>query len=102
MQITVMRGAGDTRGDNVTDALLCSDAVARERGRREIDLGYPAARELVACQCPKHDYIATGSLASVIEAHGRYSGLVRYWSLTLTIDDVGERFTADTRLTLER
>lgn len=102
MQITVTRDAADQQGPDIIDDLLVTDPVGISRGRREIDYSYPAGRELVACQCPKHGYIETGSLASVIEAQNRYAGIVRYWSLTLTIDENGTRYTADTRMTIER
>lgn len=102
MQITVTRSPANLQGNDIIDPLLTSDQAAVERGRREIDASYPADREVVSCQCPKHDYIETGSLASVMEAHRRYASMVRYWSLTLTIDETGSRFTADTRLSLER
>lgn len=35
--ITVIRGAGDRRGADITDALITSTAVALARGRNELD-----------------------------------------------------------------
>jgi len=101
MQITVTRPPGNRQGPDIVDELLTSDPAGLARGRREIDHSV-TSRTMEACQCPKHDHIETGSLVRITEAAERWSGLVRYWSLTLTVDDTGDRFTADTRLTVER
>ena len=101
MQITVSRLPADRQGPDIVDALLTDDRVGVARGRREIDYNCSFRTE-EACQCPKHDYIPTGALALITEAAERWPGMVRYWSLTLTIDDAGTRFTADTRLSIER
>ena len=101
MSITVTRGAGDRQGGDVIDPLLTSDQVAIARGRREIDYSI-SSRINEQCQCPKHDFIATGSLAQVIETEKKWRGIVRYFSLTLTLDGDGSYFTADTGLHIER
>lgn len=101
MQITVTRAPGDRPGPDIIDPLLTTEPVAVERGRREIDYHY-SSRTIEQCQCPKHDYLATGSLALVTESAKQWRGVIRYFSLTLTIDDSGERFTADTGLHIER
>jgi len=46
----------------------------------------------------------TGSLDLITESREQWPGMTRYWSLTLTLDDAGNqpRFTADTRLAIER
>ena len=101
MQITVSRQPADRQGPDIVDELLTTDQVGIARGRREIDYNCSSRTEK-ACQCPKHDYMPTGSLTKVTESSGKWPGLVRYWSLTLTVDDNGSRFTADTRLSIER
>lgn len=101
MQITVQRLPGDLQGSDIIDDLLTSDPAGIARGRAAIDAAC-SDRDKVNCQCPAHAYMPTGSICSVTEAHGRWHGMLRYWSLTLTIDDSGESFTADTRLTVER
>ena len=101
MQITVQRAPADYQGPDIIDELLTTPLVGIARGRRHIDHDC-SDRNLEACQCPAHDYIETGSLALVTEADGQWRGLVRYWSLTLTVDGDGRQFTADTRLTIER
>lgn len=101
MQITVSRPPADRQGPDIIDELLTSDQVAIARGRREVDYNSTDRIE-ESCQCPKHAYMPAGSLARVTEASGQWPGKVRYWSLTLTIDESGERYTADTRLTIER
>lgn len=101
MQATVFRGAGDRQGPDIVDPLLVTDQVAVARGRREIDRE-SSDRELVNCQCPRLQYLPPGSVVDVMEARRRWRGMVRYWSLTLTLDDGGRRYTVDTRLTIER
>lgn len=101
MQITVQRQPADRQGPDIVDELLTSDQAGVARGRREIDAAC-SDRDQVACQCPAHSFMPTGSLVDVIETHQRWRGMIRYWSLTLTIDDSGQRFTADTRLTVEK
>ena len=101
MQITVARQPADKQGPDIVDELLTDDRVAVARGSREVDYNC-SSRTDEACQCPKHDYMATGSLVRVSEAAEQWPGMIRYWSLTLTLDYLGERFTADTRLTVER
>jgi hypothetical protein len=101
MRITVQRPPADRQGPDIIDELLAADPAGVARGRQAIDAD-SSNRDLVACQCPAHSYMPTGSLASVIEAHQRWPGMIRYWSLTLTIDETGRRFTADTRLTIEK
>ncbi|MFT5728755.1 MAG: hypothetical protein ACI8PB_002911 [Desulforhopalus sp.] len=101
MQITVSRAPADNQGADIIDELLTTDQVAVARGRREIDY-VSTDRVDESCQCPAHAYIPTGALAGVTEAAGGWRGLVRYWSLTLTVDDAGALFTADTRLSIER
>jgi hypothetical protein len=101
MQITVTRGAGDKPGPDIIDPLLTSEPVAVARGRREIDY-HSSSRIKEQAQCPKHGFMSTGSLVLITEAEKQWPGLIRYFSLTLTIDDSGERFTADTGLHIER
>lgn len=99
MQITVRRDIPGRQGPDIIDGLLTDDRVGIARGRREIDY-HCSDRDKVGCQCPASGYIATGSLARVTEDSGPWRGIVRYWSLTLSLD--GDQFTADTRLTIER
>lgn len=99
MQITVQRAPANRQGPDVIDDLLTSDVIGVARGRREIDY-HCSDRDKTACQCPAHSFIETGYLARITEERSIWNGLVRYWSLTLTID--GETYTADTRLTIER
>lgn len=99
MQITVQRAPADRQGPDVVDALLTSDLVGRARGAREVDYS-STDRIIEACQCPAHDYMRTGSMVQVTEAARRWRGVVRYWSLTISLD--GDNYTADTRLSVER
>ena len=101
MRITVQRQPADRQGSDIVDELLTSDQAGVARGRREIDYNC-SSRDLVACSCPAHSVMPTGSLVGVTETHQRWRGMIRYWSLTLTIDDTGQRFTADTSLTIEK
>ena len=101
MQITVSRSPANRQGPDIIDEMLTSDLVGVARGRREVDYN-STGRVDESCQCPAHDYIPTGSLVRITEAAEQWAGLVRYWSLTLTVDDTGDRFTADTRLSIER
>ena len=99
MQCTVSRAPADKQGPDITDELLTSDPVAVARATREINYN-STDRELVNCRCPRHSYIATGSMVSVITRHGRWPGLVRFWQLTLTIN--GTHYAADVALEIER
>jgi len=101
MQITVQRSLANLQGPDIVDDLLTSDPAGIARGCAAIDAAC-SDRDKVACQCPAHAYMPTGSICGITEAHGRWSGMLRYWSLTLTIDDSGQSFTADTRLTVEK
>jgi hypothetical protein len=101
MQITVQRQPANRQGPDIVDELLASDPPGIARGRAFIDKNC-SNRDLVACQCPAHAYMPTGSLVNVTETRRRWRGMIRYWSLTLTIDETGDSFTADTRLTIEK
>lgn len=101
MQITVTRAPANRQGPDIVDELLTDSRVGIARGGREVDYNC-TSRTNESCQCPQHDFIETGTLVGVTEAAERWPGVVRYWSLTLTVDDTGERFTADTRLSIER
>jgi len=101
MRITAQRQPADFQGPDIVDELLTTDQAGVARGDRELDY-HCSDRDPVACQCPAHSFIPTGSLASVMETHRRWVGMVRYWSLTLTLDTDGRGFTADTRLTIEK
>lgn len=100
MQLTVLRGAGARLAPDVVEPLLASEAAGIERGRREINY-HGSGRTLEQCQCPLHDFIETGSLVWITESEQQWSGLVRYFSLTVTVE-VGGHFTADTALHVER
>lgn len=101
MRITVQRQPADRQGPDIVDEMLTSDQAGVARGRNFIDKN-GSDRDLVACQCPAHAYMPTGSLIGVTESHARWPGMLRYWSLTLTVDDTGQRFTADTRISVEK
>lgn len=104
MQIVVKRiipGVAENQGPDIVDELLTSDQAGVARGKREIDY-YSTDRDLPACQCPLHSYMGTFKIAQITEAHRKWPGMIRYWSLTLTIDKKGQRFSADTRLSLEK
>lgn len=99
MQCTVSRYPADKQGPDIVSATLTTDVVAKARGTREIDYNC-SDREIVACRCPKHAYIATGSHARVITRHGSWSGPVRFFQLTLTVN--GDYYAADVALDIER
>lgn len=101
MQATVIRGDGSKQGDDVRDDLLTSLSVCLARGKRECDY-HGSSRTIEKGQCPKHDHIETGTLVEVVESERQWRGKVKYCSLTLTLDENGSYFTADTGLHIER
>lgn len=64
-------------GDDITDALLSSDEVARERGRVEIDTNHVNKLEVVG-EIPVMEYIDPESLVQVDDMRGRLLSLSLY------------------------
>lgn len=66
IDIFVMRGAGDRRGDDITSPLLCSLAAALQRGQVEIDVSTPSRSVQLSA---KHRVgFKTGQLVRVIDS----------------------------------
>ena len=101
MQLTVYRGAGDRQGPNIIDELLTDVRAGAARGKQAINSSC-SDRTIEQASCPLHSFTPTGSLAAVTETERRWSGMVRYYQLTLTLDADGNSFTADTALHIER
>ncbi|SDP69887.1 hypothetical protein [Desulforhopalus singaporensis] len=99
MQITVKRAPADNQGPNIIDHLLTSDVVGVARCRGEIDY-HSTDRDEPNCNCPKHDFIETGTIARVGDRYGLWAGMVRWCQLTVTIS--GDHYAANMSLNIER
>lgn len=99
MRVEVIRGSGDRTGPDISDALLCTEAAAIERGRIEIDRN-STPRELVSLTVPL-TYIAPGSLVEVADSESApWRGLVTGCRLTWRRDI--DSLTAESELNIER
>lgn len=101
VSVLVTRGTGDRRGQDVVDALLTSEAVARERGRNLIDAAC-SRRQFVTLTCPFEGLYEHGTVVEVREAaDGPWRGMLRGQSVAIAVADDGTP-TGDTVLTIER
>lgn len=67
ISVTVQRSPADRQGPDISDPLITSDGVARERGRNEIDAN-STNRELVSGSGPMGDFMRPGRLVEVMDA----------------------------------
>ena len=88
------RGAGDRVGDDVVDALLCTEGAAIARGRYELDADTP--HRLWRVDVPLDVSAACGSVVDWIDGGVRRRGIVG--SVEHTIPDLSESSVATTRL----
>lgn len=101
MQITVERQPAHKQGSDIVSELLSDEITGREKGAQVIDRNC-SSRMNEQCQCPKREFIETGSLAQVTEEENQWRGKTTYWTRTLTLDSENNRFTADMALHIER
>lgn len=101
VDIVVLRGAGDYRGDDLVEPLLASETAARERGRNEIDEATPAAEaRLTLAWSP---LLRPGELVRVHERWGgpSWRGKITGVQHRLSADAGGNR-QVETVLTVRR
>jgi len=100
ISLLVERGAGDKRGEDITDELITSDIVAQERGRNEIEYNY-SDREEVTTTGPFSGFLRPGKLAEVADSEGViFRGMIKSCAIEFSFS--GGEFAADTSLEIER
>ncbi|MDR3088559.1 MAG: hypothetical protein LBU39_01920 [Desulfobulbaceae bacterium] len=82
IQVLVTRGAGDKRGQDISDALITSEAVAIERGRNEVDQSF-SDRETVTLTSPFLQWLAPGEMVRMIDEGSRL-GKIKSWSMDVS------------------
>ena len=99
ISVTVQRAPADKPGPDISDPLITSDLVARERGRNEID-AQSTNRSLVTASGPYRQWIQPGVLLSYIGRRATWMGMVKRYAITISRD--GDGFSADCNLEIER
>lgn len=66
IDITVIRGSGDSQGEDIVSTLFTSEAVVRQRGRNEIDARQPITP--VQLRSVYRPGIRTGQTVRVMDA----------------------------------
>lgn len=101
VSVLVTRGAGDIQGEEVSDPLILTDAVAIERGRNLIDAS-STPRQLVTLTCPFDGLHRTGTLVEVLDVERQpWVGMIRSQAFSVSVADDGAQ-TWNTTLTIER
>jgi len=101
ISVIVERAPADRQGQDISDSLICTDAVAIERGRNEID-GQCSARERVEITRPLRGWVDPGALVEVADAEDApWRGMVTGCVLELSRSGETE-LTALSTLTIER
>lgn len=97
--IIAQRSPGDRPGPDITDQLLTTEAVARERGRNEID-AQSSSRMLYTCTGPLEEYRMRGELVELVQRDRQpLRALARSWTLTINRSETD--IQVDQTLTLE-
>ena len=97
--VIVQRGAADRPGSDIADELVTTEAVARERGRNEIDAN-SSSRSMLTCSGPLLEYLSRGKLVELVQRDRQPTRAVtRGWSMTITRQD--DAITVDQTLDLE-
>lgn len=100
ISVIVQRQPADRQGPDISEPLICSEPVAVERGRNEIDRN-STNREIVTGTGPLRRFISPGPLLEVMDLeHGPWRGMVTGCALSLTRGE--SDFSADINLTVER
>lgn len=100
ISIVVQRPPADNPGQDITDPLITTPAVAIARGTAEIDQAC-SDRLAVTVSGPATGWVAPGLLAQVEDAElGTYRGMITSTSLAVTMGD--DQVTADINLGIER
>lgn len=96
----IVSGQGSSRGPEVQDPLLCSDAAARERGRNLLDASR-SPRATVTLTCPLRSLLRPGMLVEVLDIERPpWRGLLRVFAANVAVQ--GDDLTATATLTIER
>lgn len=100
IHVIVERQPANRQGPDISDSLITTEAVARERGRNEIDAN-STNRYIVTGNGPLLSFIRPGSIVEVQQtSRPPYRAMVRKWALSITRD--GDNFSATQSLELER
>lgn len=99
MDIVVIRGEGDSPGEDIVDPLLSDLSAALSRGRAELDQGALADEQQLEIVIQD---VRLGQLIEVEDAVlGRWRGKVIGVVQTVNVDDTGHR-SAQTQVTLRK
>jgi len=100
ISVIVQRQPADKQGPDISESLITSELVARERGRNEVDYAY-SNREIVTGTGPLKDILRPGSMIQVMDLEqGAWKGKLTNFSLKLNRTDSG--IDASYSVTIER
>ena len=100
INLTVQRPPADKRGPDISDPLILTGPVGRERGRNEIDKNC-SNRELVSSTGPCDHFVRPGKIVEVADSEQQtWRGMVTACALVINLE--GNEFTATTNLRIER
>ena len=101
IEVTVSRAPGDRQGDDITDALITSEAGARARANAEIDANM-YNRTLIQSTGPFRDqHIAPGALIENLDTEQQaWQGQVERSAITMTRS--GDSYQETIALEIER
>lgn len=100
ISVEVRRSPADRQGPIISDPLITTEEVARERGRKEIDEN-STDRELVSGSGPMGDYLRPGRLVGVMDAEqAAWRG--RLIKVAFTLQRSGDSISLLTATEIER
>lgn len=98
VNITVSRSPGDKPGPDIVNPLIATDAVARARGRAEINHN-GSSRKVVHGNGPKNTLMLPTFLVEIIKKNVRYRGILTMYSRSYNRS--GSNFTIDSAVSVE-
>lgn len=84
MSVVVYRNGGGLAGDDITDEVLTTEAMQRERGRQEIN-GSDSDRVTLSGTAVNADFMMPGSIVSVGDSNGMTNGYLEQYAKNVTI-----------------
>lgn len=101
IDIFVVRGAGDRRGEDVVDPLVSALPVAIQRGRNELD-GLSSAPQTVSAETVYRPGVRTGQLARFCDSQSGSRTMAKIMGVTHEVRKVGDSVQISTTLRLRR
>lgn len=100
ISVMVIRSPGDKQGPAISDAMIVTEPVARERGRNAIDSNF-SHRKNISSNGPYQGYMRQGRLIEIADSEQlTWRGIIR--SCTINVVAGQNSFERTTSLIIER